>query len=85
MIEYNDMFAFSDCPRDRKLYKMNIIGKDAHDKNIINYCRPPRKFKEDNKSNACKKRLYAGLSHMMKNLSLLSIIQVKLIDNIKNW
>jgi len=55
MIKYNDMFDFSDYPSDHKLYKMIIIVKDEHGKNIINNCKVPGKFKEDNSSNVCRK------------------------------
>lgn len=82
MLKYNDMFDFSDCPTDHKLYKMNIIGKDEHGKNIIN-CKVPGNFKEDNNSNVCKKWLYVGLSHMLKSLFLLLMIKVKDIQSIK--
>ena len=50
----NDTFDFSDYPIDHKLYKMNIIGKDEHGKNIINTRKAPGNFKEDNNSNVCK-------------------------------
>ena len=73
------MFDFSDYPKDHKLYKMNIIGKDEYGKNIINNCKVPGRFKEDNNSNVCKKWLYVGLSHMRKNLYLLLMIKVKTI------
>ena len=76
------MFDFSDYPKDHKLYKMNIIGKDEYSKNIINNCKVPGRFKEDNNSNVCKKWLYVGLSHMQKNLFLLLMINVKVIKSI---
>ena len=40
MIKYYDMFDLSDYSTDNKLYKMNIIGKYEHGKNIINNCSP---------------------------------------------
>jgi hypothetical protein len=55
MIQDNDMFDFSDYPKDNKLYQMNIIGVDENGKNIIRNCKTPGKFKEDNNSKVCKK------------------------------
>ena len=55
MVQDNDMFDFSDYPKDHKLYQMNIIGVDEHGKNIIRNCKTPGKFKEDNNSKVCKK------------------------------
>ena len=55
MIKDNDMFDFSDYPKDHKLYKMNIIGQDENGNDIINNCKVPGKFKEDNSSHVCKK------------------------------
>ena len=53
MIKDVDMFDFSDYPVDHKLYKMNIVGKYDHGRNIINNCKVPGKFTEDNSSNVC--------------------------------
>ena len=64
---------------------MNIIGKSELGKNIINDCKVPGKFEEDNNSNVCKKWLYVGLSHMLKNLFLLLMIKVKVTQSITNW
>ena len=55
MVQDNDLFDFSDYPKDHILYKMNIIGVDEHGKNIIRNCKTPSKFKEDNNSKVCKK------------------------------